>query len=107
MLVDGAAHRLELVQKEAARPAVTIHVVLDIVHVIEKLWASARCFHTAAEIWAGFKAARILALATGWPIASGILIGNGDFPQYWTFHTHRERERLYPRPDQHTYELPA
>jgi hypothetical protein len=35
------------------------------VHVIEKLWASARCFHTAAdpaaETWAGFKAARILA----------------------------------------------
>lgn len=190
VLVDGAAHQLELVQKEAARRAVTIHIVLDIVHVIEKLWASARCFHTAAdpaaEIWVGFKAARILAgdasgavrdlrgeaarghltdeqhatidktcrylannaafvhydqaLAAGWPIASGIvegaarhlvadrlditgsrwsvpgaeavltlraLISNGDFPQYWTFHTHRERERLYPRPDQHTYELPA
>ncbi|MDQ1051900.1 hypothetical protein QFZ76_010225 [Streptomyces sp. V4I2] len=35
------------------------------------------------------------------------LIGNGDFPQYWTFHTCRERERLYPRPDQHNYELLA
>ncbi|WP_409375186.1 hypothetical protein [Streptomyces justiciae] len=35
------------------------------------------------------------------------LISNGDFPQYWTFHTHRERERLYPRPDQHNYELLA
>jgi len=102
VLVDGAAHRLELVQKEAARRAVTIHIV----HVIEKLWASARCFHTAAEIWAGFKAARILALAADWPIASGILIGNGDFP-YWTFHTHRERERLSRRPDLRTYELPA
>lgn len=35
------------------------------------------------------------------------VIGNGDFPQYRTFHTHRERERLYPRPDQHNYELLA
>ncbi|MEV0642013.1 hypothetical protein AB0I77_45245 [Streptomyces sp. NPDC050619] len=35
------------------------------------------------------------------------LISNGDFPQYWTFHTHRERERLRPRPDQHNYELLA
>ncbi|MFF1336253.1 hypothetical protein ACFVYM_48500, partial [Streptomyces sp. NPDC058298] len=65
VLVDGAAHQLELIQKEAGRRAVTIHVVLDIVHVIEKLWASARSFHTAtdpaAETWVGFKAARILA----------------------------------------------
>ncbi|WP_405606688.1 hypothetical protein [Streptomyces sp. NBC_00076] len=29
------------------------------------------------------------------------LITNGDFPQYRTFHTHEEHERLYPRPDQH------
>ncbi|MCX4862234.1 hypothetical protein [Streptomyces canus] len=35
------------------------------------------------------------------------LISNGDFPEYWTFRTHRERERLYPRPDQHNYELLA
>ncbi|GAA2775167.1 hypothetical protein GCM10010521_62090 [Streptomyces rameus] len=35
------------------------------------------------------------------------VISNGDFPQYWTFRTHRERERLYPRPDQHNYELLA
>ncbi|MEU8868024.1 hypothetical protein AB0D23_43795 [Streptomyces umbrinus] len=35
------------------------------------------------------------------------LISDGAFPQYWTFHTHRERERLCPRPDQHNYELLA
>ena len=39
VLVDGAAHQLELIQKEADRRAVTIHIVLDIVHVIEKLSA--------------------------------------------------------------------
>ncbi|MZG19626.1 hypothetical protein GTY44_40165 [Streptomyces sp. SID5914] len=53
-----------MVQTEAARRGVTIHIVLDIVHVIEKLWAASRCFHTAtdpaAEDWVGIKAARIL-----------------------------------------------
>lgn len=34
-------------------------------------------------------------------------ISNGDFAQYWTFHTRRERERLYSRPNQHSYELLA
>ncbi|MER7568884.1 ISKra4 family transposase [Streptomyces sp. NPDC097941] len=190
VLVDGATHQLDLVRAEADRRDVIVHVVLDIVHVIEKLWAAARCFHTATdpetETWVGTKAARILAgdapgaiadirteaarlrltdgqraiadtacryltnnadhihynqaLKAGWPIASGIvegaarhliadrlditgsrwsvpgaeavltlraLISNGDFPQYWTFHTHRERERLYPRPNQHNDALMA
>ncbi|MGW9029386.1 hypothetical protein ACWGQ5_35750 [Streptomyces sp. NPDC055722] len=35
------------------------------------------------------------------------VISNCDFLQYWTFHAHRERERLYPRPDQHNYEVHA
>lgn len=73
VLVDGAAHQLELIHTEAARRGVTIHVVLDIVHVIEKLWAASRCFHAAtdpatdpaadpaAETWVGAMAARILA----------------------------------------------
>ncbi|MEU0649149.1 ISKra4 family transposase [Streptomyces umbrinus] len=190
VLVDGAAHQLELIRAEAARRKVEIHIVLDIVHVLEKLWAAARCFHTAtdpaAEDWVGAKAARILAgdapgavgdihaeadrtglspdqraaadracrylennaaylhydkaLEAGWPIASGTVegaarhliadrlditgsrwsvcgaeavltlravISNGDFPQYWTFHTRRERERLYPAPDQAQYDLTA
>jgi hypothetical protein len=54
-----------MIHAEAARRGVTIHVVLDIVHVIEELWAASRCFHTvtdpAAETWVGTKAARILA----------------------------------------------
>ncbi|MFE5052743.1 hypothetical protein ACFRAI_41495 [Streptomyces sp. NPDC056637] len=39
--------------------------MLDIVHVLEKLWAAARCLHPpsdpAAEDWIALKAARILA----------------------------------------------
>ncbi|GKQ39945.1 hypothetical protein [Streptomyces sp. A012304] len=65
VLIDGATHQRELIQAEAARRNVTIHIVLDIVHVIEKLWAASRCFHTATdpatEDWVGIKAARILA----------------------------------------------
>jgi hypothetical protein len=64
VLVDGARHQLELLQTEAARRGIDIHIVLDFVHVLEKLWAAARCFHTAtdpaAEDWVAVKAARIL-----------------------------------------------
>ncbi|MFJ4633938.1 hypothetical protein [Streptomyces sp. NPDC088847] len=50
--------------RRPARRGVTIHVVLDIVHVIEKLWVTSRRFHIAtdpaAESWVGAQAARIL-----------------------------------------------
>ncbi|MFD5126908.1 ISKra4 family transposase [Streptomyces olindensis] len=32
---------------------------------------------------------------------------NGDFNAYWTFHLAREHERLYPTPEQHSYQLMA
>ncbi len=35
VLVDGAEHQLDLIRAEAARRAVTIHVVIDIIHVLE------------------------------------------------------------------------
>jgi hypothetical protein len=64
VLVDGACHQLDLIHAEAGRRGATIHVVLDIVHVLEKLWAASRCFHTAtdpaAETWVGTHAAALL-----------------------------------------------
>ncbi|WHM41078.1 hypothetical protein [Streptomyces sp. BPTC-684] len=67
-LIDSAedsTHQLDLIQAEAARCGVEIHIVLDVVHVVEKLWAAARCFHPATdpdtETWVGFKTVRILA----------------------------------------------
>ncbi|WP_327669553.1 MULTISPECIES: ISKra4 family transposase [unclassified Streptomyces] len=64
VLVDGARHQLDLIQAEAKRRGVNIHIVLDLVHVIEKLWAASRCFHAPAdadaEDWIAVKAARIL-----------------------------------------------
>ena len=35
VLVDGAEHQLDLIRAEAARRAITIHVVIDIIHVLE------------------------------------------------------------------------
>jgi hypothetical protein len=35
VLVDGAEHQLDLIRAEAARRAVTIHVVIDIIYVLE------------------------------------------------------------------------
>ena len=33
------------------------------------------------------------------------IISNGDFPQYWIYHAQKERERHYPRTDQHGHTL--
>ncbi|MEV6044131.1 ISKra4 family transposase [Streptomyces xanthochromogenes] len=173
VLVDGARHQLDLIQDEAARRGIQIHVLLDFVHVAEYTWAAAHAFHPVgsleAETWAADKLTAILAgqagraacemtaqataeqlpatrrdavtacaryltghldrlhydttLTTGWPIATGAvegacrhliadrlditgarwgldgaeavlqlraLITNGDFEDYWIFHTARE-----------------
>ncbi|MEV5607299.1 ISKra4 family transposase [Streptomyces sp. NPDC052225] len=190
VLVDGARHQLDLIQAEAARRGIQIHVLLDFVHVAEYTWAAAHAFHPVgsrqAETWAADKLTAILAgqagraaaemtaqataeqlpatrrdavttcarylnghldqlhydtaLAAGWPIATGAvegacrhliadrlditgarwgldgaeavlqlraLITNGDFEDYWTFHTAREHQRLYASPDQQSYRLTA
>jgi len=65
VLVDGAPHQLEVIQAEAARRNVTVHIVIDLVHVLEYLWKAAWCFHPdadpAAEPWVAGHAVRILA----------------------------------------------
>ena len=65
VLVDGAVHQLDLIQQEAARRKAEIHIVVDLVHVLERLWAAARCFHTAddpaAEDWVAVHALQVLA----------------------------------------------
>lgn len=66
VLVDGARHQLDLIRAEASRRNVGIHIVIDFVHVIEKLWTCAWCLHPpadpAAEDWV---ATRALALLSG------------------------------------------
>ncbi|KEF16658.1 hypothetical protein DF18_34010 [Streptomyces rimosus] len=64
VLVDGARHQLDLIQTEAAVRRVTIHIVIDFVHVLEYLWGAAWSFHKsgdpAAEDWVAVHALRIL-----------------------------------------------
>ncbi|MDX3101847.1 hypothetical protein PW035_13490 [Nonomuraea angiospora] len=45
VLVDGARHQLDLINAEAARHHISVHIVIDFVHVLEKLWAAAWSLH--------------------------------------------------------------
>jgi hypothetical protein len=42
VLVDGAEHQLDLIRAEAARRGAAIHVVIDLIHVLELSAVSAR-----------------------------------------------------------------
>lgn len=65
VLVDGARHQLDLFAAETSRRGVTVHVLLDFVHVAEYVWAAAHAFHkpgsTEAETWAADHLTAILA----------------------------------------------
>jgi hypothetical protein len=65
VLVDGAGHQLGLIRAEAARRGVTIHVIIDIIHVLEYIWGAAWSLHAAgdpaAEDWVAVKALAVLA----------------------------------------------
>ena len=65
VLVDGAEHQLALIRAEAARRGVTIHIIIDIIHVIEYIWDAAWSLHDAgdpaAEDWVAVKALQVLA----------------------------------------------
>jgi hypothetical protein len=124
-LVDGNNHQIARIQAEAKARGVTVHLVVDFIHVLEYLWGAAWCFHhegdPAAERWVREKALGVLdgkagivaaairrtattrklpraarakadaaadyrhkkrryldyptALASGWPIATGIIEG--------------------------------
>jgi hypothetical protein len=49
ILADGAEHQLDLIRAEAARRRVTIHIVIDFIHVLEHLWKAAWSLHPAAD----------------------------------------------------------
>jgi hypothetical protein len=53
VLVDGAEHQLDLIRAEAQRRSVTIHVVIDLIHVLEYIWKAAWCLHAAWDPAAG------------------------------------------------------
>jgi len=65
VLADGAEHQLDLIRTEAARRGVTIHLVIDLIHVLEYIWKAAWSLHCpgdpAAEDWVAAKALMVLA----------------------------------------------
>jgi hypothetical protein len=65
VLADGAEHQLDLIRAEAARRGVTIHIVIDFIHVLEYIWKAAWSLHSpgdpAAEDWVAVKALAVLA----------------------------------------------
>jgi hypothetical protein len=66
VLVDGAEHQLSLIRAEAARRGVTIHIVIDIIHVLEYLWGAAWSIHPAGDPAAEDRvAARALTVLAG------------------------------------------
>jgi hypothetical protein len=123
VLVDGDRHQLERITDQATQRHVTVHIVIDFIHVLEYLWKAAWSFHTpgdpTAETWVLDHALTILrgqcdavataiatqaaelgedkhtgaddcvaylqakqeyldyrtALASGWPIATGVIEG--------------------------------
>lgn len=74
VLVDGARHQLDLIRSEAARRKVPIHIIIDFIHVIEKIWAAAWDLHrpgdSAAEDWVATHALALLAGHTNQVIAA-------------------------------------
>ena len=65
VLADGAGHQLDLIRAEAQRRGVTIHIVIDLIHVLEYIWKAAWSLHPAgdpaAEDWVAVKALAVLA----------------------------------------------
>jgi len=65
VLVDGAEHQLDLIRAEAARRGAEVHIVIDLVHVLEYIWKAAWSLHDAgdpaAEDWVAARALAVLA----------------------------------------------
>ncbi len=102
-LADGNIHQIRRIQAEAAARNITIPVVCDLIHVIERLWDAAWCLFPEASPgagpWVRDHARAVLAkrttaaetaayldakapwldyptaLAAGWPISTGVIEG--------------------------------
>ncbi|MFB7601174.1 ISKra4 family transposase [Streptomyces sp. NPDC056160] len=63
VLVDGARHQIDLIKTEAQQRGVDVHIIVDLIHVLEYLWRAAWCLHeggdASAEAWVA-RHARVL-----------------------------------------------
>jgi hypothetical protein len=64
VLADGHPHQLEAIQAEARKRGVTVHIVVDFIHVAEYVWGAAWSFFDKgdvdAERWVADKLTKIL-----------------------------------------------
>lgn len=64
ILVDGNPHQLDLIQAELAQRGIEALILLDVIHVLQYLWAAGRVFHPkdhpAAQHWVSHQLWRIL-----------------------------------------------
>jgi hypothetical protein len=49
VLVDGAPHQIDLINAEAAARNVTVHIIIDIIHVLEYAWTAAHALHATGD----------------------------------------------------------
>jgi hypothetical protein len=54
VLVDGANHQLDCIQREADRRGVRVDIIVDFIHVLEYLWKAAEDLHTTHNARAAF-----------------------------------------------------
>ncbi|WP_406482244.1 hypothetical protein [Streptomyces sp. NBC_01615] len=63
--MDGAPHQIDLINEQAAARGVQVHIVIDIIHVLEYLWSAAHALHPGAgkdiEAWVARTARTIVA----------------------------------------------
>jgi len=64
VLVDGCGHQLRRIRRVASSYGVEVFIVLDIIHVVEKLWKAAWCLFEkgdpAADAWVSTRLLRML-----------------------------------------------
>ena len=76
VLVDGDPKQLKAVRKEAARIGVKITVIVDFIHVVERIWDAARALFGGstpeAESWVGDRLLALLEGASGGDIVRRI-----------------------------------
>lgn len=72
-LVDGNCHQIERIKAEARRRGIDITIVVDWIHVVEYIWAAARCFFPETDpAGEAFVAEKALAVLEG---KAGIVAG--------------------------------
>jgi hypothetical protein len=72
-LVDGAKHQIDVINAEARRRNIAVTIVVDWIHVVEYIWAAARCFFPETDpAGEAFVAEKALAVLEG---KAGIVAG--------------------------------